>query len=53
MENRGRGRRGSPRGASQTPPVFDKQAFVQAMGVAVATIAQASAAGGQGGASNL
>ena len=53
MASRGRGRRGRPRGASQAPPVFDQQAFVEVVGIAVATIAQASAAGSQGGLSNL
>ena len=33
--------------------MFDQQAFVEAMGAAVAAIAQASAAGGQGGSGNL
>ena len=46
------GRRGRPRGASQAPLIFDQQAFVEAAGVAVAAIAQASAAGSQGGPSN-
>ena len=32
---------------------FYQQAFIKAMGAAVATIAQASTAGGQGGSSNL
>ena len=45
MANRGRGRRGRPRGASQAPPVFDQQAFVEAVGIAAAVIAQDSAAG--------
>ena len=53
MASRGRGRRGCPRGGSQTPPVFDQQAFVEAVGVAAAAIAHASAAGSQGGQSNL
>ena len=53
MASRGRGRRGRPQGASQAPPVFDQQAFVEAVGVAAAAIAQASAAGSQGGPSNL
>ena len=53
MASRGRGRRGRPRGASQAPPVFDQQAFVEVVGIAAATIAQASAAGSQGGPSNL
>ena len=53
MANRGQGRRGRPRGASQAPLAFDQQAFVEAVGIAVAAIAQASAAGSQGGPSNL
>ena len=56
---RGRGRRGRPRGTSQAPPtfdqppVFDQQAFAEAVGVAVAAIAQVSIASSQGGPSNL
>ena len=53
MASRGRGRRGRPRGTGQAPPVFDQQAFADAVGIAVATIAQASAAASQGGPSNL
>ena len=53
MAIRGRGRRGRPRGASQAPPVFDQQAFAEVVGIAVAAIAQASAAGCQGGSSSL
>ena len=59
MASRGRGRRGRPRGTGQAPPtvdqppVFDQQAFVEAVGVAAAAIAQASIAGSQGGPSNL
>ena len=59
MASRGRGRRGHPRGTGQAPPtfdqppVFDQQAFAEAIGVAVAAIAQASIAGSQGGPSNL
>ena len=53
MASRGQGRKGRPRGASHTPPIFDQQAFVEAVGIAVAAIAQASAAGGQGGSSDL
>ena len=53
MASRGRGRRGRPRGASQAPPVFDQQAFVEAVGIADAPIAQAGAAGSQGGSSDL
>ena len=53
MTSRGRGRRGRPWGNSQPPPVFYQQAFIEAMGAAVSTIAQASAAGDRGGSSNL
>ena len=53
MASRGRGRRGHPRGTGQAPPVFDQQAFIEAVGIAAATIAQASAAISQGGPSNL
>ena len=48
MASRGRGRRGRPRGASQAPPtfdhppVFDQQAFAEALGVAAAAISRAS-----------
>ena len=37
MASRGRGRRGRPRGTGQVPPVFDQQAFVEAVGIAAAT----------------
>ena len=53
MVSRGRGRRGRPRGTGQAPPVFDQQAFVKAVSIAVAAIAQAGIAGSQGGLSNL
>ena len=53
MASRGRGRRGRPRGTSQTPPVFDQHAFVEAVGIAATAIAQAGAAGSQGGPNNL
>ena len=59
MASRGRGRRGRPRGTGQAPPtfdqppVFDQQAFAEAVGVAAIAIAQASIAGSQGGPSNL
>ena len=53
MAKRGQGHRGRPRGASQAPPVFNQQAFAEAVGVAAAAIAQASVAGSQGGPSNL
>ena len=54
MPSRGRGRRGRPRGTGQAPPTidqlsaFDQWAFVEAVGVAEATIAQASIVGSQG-----
>ena len=59
MASRGRGRRGRPRGTCQAlpafdqPPVFDQQAFAEAVGVAAAAITQARIAGSQGGPSNL
>ena len=59
MASRGQGRRGRPRGTSQAPPTFDQllafdqRAFVEAVGVVVAAIAQASIAGSQGDPSNL
>ena len=53
MASRGRGRRGRPRGTGQTPPVFDQQAFVEAVGIAATAIGQAGAAGSQGGPNNL
>ena len=53
MDSRGRGRRGRPRGTGQAPPVFDHQAFVEAVGITTVAIAQASATGGQGGPGNL
>ena len=53
MASRGRGRRGRPQGTGQAQLIFDQQAFVEAVGIAVATIAQASATGSQGGPSNL
>ena len=53
MASRGRGRRGPPWGTGQAPPVFDEQAFVEAVGIANIAIAQAIAASSQGGPSNL
>ena len=53
MASQGRGHRGCPRGTSQAPPVFDQQAFVEAVRIGAATIAQASVAGNQGGPSNF
>ena len=58
MVSRGYRRRGHSRDNSQPPPVFDPHAFIEAIGAIVtiivqvsamaATIAQASAVGGQG-----
>ena len=53
MASQGQGRRGRPQGTGQEPPVFDKQAFVEAVGIAAAAIAQASVVGSQGDPSNL
>ena len=50
MASRGRGRRGRQR---STPLVIDQHAFIEAMGVAAATFAQASATKSQGSLSNL
>ena len=59
MACRGRGRRERPWGTGQAPPafdqplVFDQQAFVEAIGIAAAAIAQAGIVGSQEGPSNL
>ena len=53
MASRGRGCRGLPRGTGQAPPVFDQQAFAEAIGITAAAIARASVASSQGGLSNL
>ena len=53
MASRVRGRRGRPQGTGQAPPVFDKQAFVEAVGIVAAAIAQASITGSQRGPSSL
>ena len=53
MASRGQGRRGHPQGHGRPPPVFYQQVFIEAMGAAIVTAAQADAARGQGGASNL
>ena len=51
MASRGRGRRGRPRGTGQAPmafgqpPVFDQQAFAEAVGIAAVAITQAGIAG--------
>ena len=53
MASRGREHRGRPRGTSQALSAFDQQAFVEAVGIAAATIAQAGAAGSQGGVDDI
>ena len=53
MARRGRGRRRSPRGISQAPPVFDQKVFTEAVGIAAAAISQADIASSQEGPSNL
>ena len=53
MASRGRGRRGHPRGTGQAPPMFDQQAFTEAVGITAAAIAQAVITGRQENPSNL
>ena len=53
MASRGWGRRGLPRGTGQAPPIFDQQAFTEAVGIAAAAIAQACAIVSQGGSNDL
>ena len=56
MASRGRGRRGHPRGASQAPPVFNQQAFVEAvknLKIAAAAIAHACVIVSQGRSNDL
>ena len=63
MVNRGRGHQGGGRSNNPLPLAFDQQAFIKAIGVVTATIAQASAIAAtiaqanatesQGGSSNL
>ena len=53
MASRGRGRRGRPRGIGQALPVFDQQAFTEAVGITAAAITHAGMAGRQEGPSNL
>ena len=53
MASRGRGRRGRPRGIGQAPPVFNQQAFTEAIGITAAAIAQDDIAGRQEDPSNL
>ena len=59
MTSRGRGSRERPWGTGQAPPafdqppIFDQQAFVEAVGITAAAIAQAGIAGRQEDPSNL
>ena len=59
MANRGRGRRGRPRGTGHAPPtfdqplVFDQRAFVEAVGITTNAIARVGIAGRQEDPSNL
>ena len=53
MASRGRERRERPRDIGQTPSAFDHQAFAEAVGIAVAAIAQACAIVSQGGSNDL
>ena len=53
MASRGRGRRGRPWGTGQAPPAFDKQAFIETVGIVVAAIAQACAIVNQGRSSDI
>ena len=53
MAGRGKGRRGDGQGDNQLPSAFDQQAFMEAIGMAAATITQTSATVSQGGSSNL
>ena len=53
MASRGLGRRGRPRGIGQAPSTFDKQTFAEAIGIAVAAIAQTCAIVSQGGSNDL
>ena len=45
--------RGRPQGIGQAPSAFDQQAFVEVVGIVVATIAQACAIVSQGGSNDL
>ena len=53
MAGRGKGRQGDGQGDNQLPQAFDQQAFMEAIGVAATTIAQANAMVSQGGSSNI
>ena len=53
MASQGRGRRVRPRSIGQAPSAFNQQAFAEAIGIAVAAIAQACAIVSQGGSNDL
>ena len=53
MASRGRGRRGHPRDISKAPSAFDRQAFAEAIGIAVTAIIQACAKVSQGRSNDL
>ena len=53
MARRGRGRRGRPQDTGQAQPMFDQQAFTEAVGIIAVDIAQAGIAGRQENPSNL
>ena len=53
MASRERGRRGRPRGIGQAPPSFNRQAFAEAVGIAVTAISQACAIVSRGGSNDL
>ena len=53
MASQRRGRRGRPQGTGQALPVFDKQAFAEAVGIKAASITQDGIAGRQEDPSNL
>ena len=53
MASRGRGRRGRPRGTGQAQSAFNKQAFAEVVGIAVAAITQACRIVSQGRSNDL
>ena len=53
MASHGRGRRRRPRGIGQAPLAFDQEAFVDAVGIAVAAISQACAIVSRGESNDL
>ena len=53
MASRGQGCRDRPRGTGQAPSAFNQLAFAEAIGIAAGAIAQAGAAGSQGGVDDI